>query len=220
MSNSMATVSFTCSAWSNRFPKGETFFPVGRIGVLVKYPDQTVGVFSSSPQTGELENRQAIDPVQGRGLFKGYPKGTPANRVEIDRASALVDAGAVLPAMAVKMPRFYVAFDGVVDTDKASLAALERAAGSDDPDLLLKVWFTSLRRWGIFTMVPLDLVEGGCPPERIFECVEGLVDADGFAVPQLVYPEALAREGLRIKFIKGRGRRPQPKSAARQAHSV
>ena len=60
-------------------------------------------------------------------------------------------------------------------------------------------------------MVPLDLVEGGCPPERIFECVEGLVDGDGFAVPQLVYPEGLAKENLRIKFIKGR--RPQSNKA-------
>lgn len=212
MSNSsMAVVTLTCSAWSNRFPKGEHFFPVGRIGVLVKYPDQTVGVFSSDPQTGELVNRQAIDPVSGRGLFKGYPKGTPANRVEIERASALVESGSVLPAMAVKMPKFYVAYDGNVSTDIASLAALERAAGSDKPDLLLKVWYSSLRRWGIFTMVPLELVEGGCPPERIFECVEGLVDADGFSIPQLVYPEALAREGLRIKFIKGR--RPQSNKA-------
>lgn len=207
----MATVSFTCSAWSNRFPKGETFFPVGRIGVLVKYPDQTVGVFSSDPQTGELINRQAIDPIAGRGLFKGYPKGTPANKIEIDRASALVEAGAVLPAVVVRLPRFFVAYDSSVTTDVASLAALERAAGSDKPDLLMKVWYSSLRRWGIFTMVPLDLVEGGCPPERIFECVEGLIDADGFAVPQLVYPEALAREGLRIKFIKGR--RLQPNKA-------
>jgi hypothetical protein len=203
----MALVSLTCSAWSSRFPKGETFFPVGRVGIVVKYPDQTVGVFSSNPQTGELENRQAIDPVQGRGLFKGYPKGTPANKTEVDRASALVEAGAVLPAVVVRMPKFYVAYDGNVSTDIASLAALERAAKSSNPDHLLKVWYSSLRRWGIFTMVPLDLVEGGCPPERIFECVEGLVDADGFAVPQLVYPEALAREGLRIKFIKGR--RPQ-----------
>jgi hypothetical protein len=213
MSNnsSMAVVTLTCSAWSNRFPKGETFFPVGRVGVLVKYPDQTVGVFSSDPQTGDLVNRQAIDPVQGRGLFKGYPKGTPANRLEVDRASAVVEAGSVLPAMVVRMPRFYVAYDGNVSTDIASIAALERAAGSSNPDLLLKAWFSSLRRWGIFTMVPLDLVEGGCPPERIFESVEGLVDADGFAVPQLVYPEALAREGLRIKFIKGR--RPQSNKA-------
>ena len=213
MSNnsSMAVVTLTCSAWSNRFPKGETFFPVGRVGVLVKYPDQTVGVFSSDPQTGDLVNRQAIDPVQGRGLFKGYPKGTPANRLEVDRASAVVEAGSVLPAMVVRMPRFYVAYDGNVSTDIASIAALERAAGSSNPDLLLKAWFSSLRRWGIFTMVPLDLVEGGCPPERIFESVEGVVDADGFAVPQLVYPEALAREGLRIKFIKGR--RPQSNKA-------
>lgn len=212
MSNSsMATVSLTCSAWSNRFPKGETFFPVGRVGIVVKYPDQTVGVFSSNPQTGELENRQAIDPVSGRGLFKGYPKGTPANKTEVERASALVESGAVLPAMSVRMPRFYVAYDGNVSTDVASIAALERAACSSNPDLLLKVWYSSLRRWGIFTMIPLELVEGGCPPERIFECVEGLVDADGFAVPQLVYPEALAREGLRIKFIKGR--RPQPNKA-------
>ena len=218
MSNSMAVVSLTCSAWSNRFPKGETFFPVGRIGVLVKYPDQTVGVFSSDPQTGELENRQAIDPVQGRGLFKGYPKGTPANRVEIDRASALVDSGAVLPSMTVKMPRFYVAYDGNVSTDIASIAALERAAGSSNPDHLLKVWYSSLRRWGIFTMVPLELVEGGCPPERIFESVEGLVDVDGFAVPQLVYPEGLAKEGLRIRFIKGR--RPQQDKATTQAPSA
>ena len=209
--NSMAVVSLTCSAWSNRFPKGEVFFPVGRVGVLVKYPDQTVGVFSSNPQTGELENRQAIDPVSGRGLFKGYPKGTPANKVEIDRASALVESGAVLPSMTVKMPRFYCAFDSAVTTDVASLAALERAAGSSNPDLLLKVWYSSLRRWGIFTMIPLELVEGECPPERIFESVEGLVDADGFAVPQLVYPEALAKEGLRVKFIKGR--RPQSNKA-------
>jgi hypothetical protein len=207
----MAVVTLTCSAWSNRFPKGETFFPVGRVGVLVKYPDQTVGVFSSDPQTGDLVNRQAIDPVQGRGLFKGYPKGTPANRLEVDRASAVVEAGSVLPAMVVRMPRFYVAYDGNVSTDIASIAALERAAGSSNPELLMKAWFSSLRRWGIFTMVPLDLVEGGCPPERIFESVEGLVDADGFAVPQLVYPEALAREGLRIKFIKGR--RPQSNKA-------
>jgi hypothetical protein len=210
-SSSMAVVSLTCSAWSNRFPKGETFFPVGRIGVLVKYPDQTVGVFSSDPQTGELVNRQAIDPIVGRGLFKGYPKGTPANKVEIDRASALVEAGSVLPAMAVRMPRFYCAFDSAVTTDVASLAALERAAGSSNPDLLMKVWYSSLRRWGIFTMIPLNLVEGGCPPERIFECVEGLVDGDGFAVPQLVYPEGLAKENLRIKFIKGR--RPQSNKA-------
>jgi hypothetical protein len=214
----MATVSLTCSAWSNRFPKGETFFPVGRVGIVVKYPDQTVGVFSSNPQTGELENRQAIDPVVSRGLFKGYPKGTPANRLEIDRASALVESGAVLPSMTVKMPRFYVAYDGNVSTDVASLAALERAAGSSNPDLLLKVWYSSLRRWGIFTMIPLELVEGGCPPERIFESVEGLVDADGFAVPQLVYPEALAKEGLRIKFIKGR--RPQPNKTTTQTPSV
>ena len=218
MSNSMAVVSLTCSAWSNRFPKGEVFFPVGRVGVVVKYPDQTVGVFSSDPQTGELVNRQAIDPVSGRGLFKGYPKGTPANRAEIDRASALVEAGAVLPAVVVRLPRFFVAYDSSVTTDVASLAALERAAGSDKPDLLMKVWYSSLRRWGIFTMVPLDLVEGGCPPERIFECVEGLVDADGFAVPQLVYPEALAKEGLRIKFIKGR--RPQQDKATTQAPSA
>jgi hypothetical protein len=60
-------------------------------------------------------------------------------------------------------------------------------------------------------MIPLELVEGECPPERIFESVEGLVDADGFAVPQLVYPEALAKEGLRVKFIKGR--RPQSNKA-------
>lgn len=218
MSNSMAIVSLTCSAWSNRFPKGEAFFPVGRVGVLVKYPDQTVGVFSSNPQTGELDNKQAIDPVAGRGLFKGYPKGTPANRVEIERASALVDAGTVLPAMAVKMPKFYVAFDGVVDTDLADLAALERVAGSDRPDAVLAAWHSSLRRWGIFTMVPLDLVDGVCPPERIFECVEGLVDVDGFAIPQLVYPEALAREGLRIKFIKGR--RPQQNKTTVQTQSV
>ena len=209
--SSMAVVTLTCSAWSNRFPKGETFFPVGRVGVLVKYPDQTVGVFSANPQTGELENRQAIDPVVGRGLFKGYPKGTPANRIEIERASALVESGAVLPAMAVKMPRFYVAYDGNVSTDIASLAALEQAAKSSNPDLLLKVWYSSLRRWGIFTMVPLDLVEGGCPPERIFESVEGLVDGDGFSVPQLVYPEGLAKENLRITFIKGR--RPQSNKA-------
>ena len=218
MSNSMAIVSFTASAWSNRFPKGEVFFPVGRVGVLVKYPDQTVGVFSSDPQTGELENRQAIDPVAGRGLFKGYPKGTPANRAEIDRASALVESGSVLPAMAVRMPRFYVAYDGNVSTDIASLAALERAAGSSNPDHLLKAWFTSLRRWGIFTMVPLDLVEGSVPPERIFESVEGLVDGDGFSIPQLVYPEALSREGLKIKFIKGR--RPQQNRITTQTQSV
>lgn len=219
MSNSsMAVVTLTCSAWSNRFPKGETFFPVGRIGVLVKYPDHTVGVFSSDPQTGELVNRQAIDPVVSRGLFKGYPKGTPANRVEIDRASALVESGAVLPAMAVRMPRFFAAFDGVVDTDKANLAALEKAAGSTDPDRVLGAWFSSLRRWGIFTMVPLDLVEGGVPPERIFESVEGLVDGDGFSIPQLVYPEGLAKENLRIKFIKGR--RPQQNKVTTQTQSV
>ena len=218
MANSMATVSFTASAWSNRFPTGETFFPVGRIGVLVKYPDQTVGVFSSDPQTGDLVNRQAIDPVSGRGLFKGYPKGTPANRLEVDRASALVEAGAVLPAVVVRLPRFFVAYDSSVTTDVASLAALERAAGSDKPDLLMKVWYSSLRRWGIFTMVPLELVEGGCPPERIFESVEGLVDVDGFAVPQLVYPEGLAKEGLRIRFIKGR--RPQQDKATTQAPSA
>jgi len=214
----MAVVTLTCSAWSNRFPKGETFFPVGRIGVLVKYPDQTVGVFSSDPQTGDLINRQAIDPVHGRGLFKGYPKGTPANKVEIDRASALVDSGAVLPSMTVKMPKFFAAFDSSVSTDVASLAALERTAGSSNPDQLLKVWYSSLRRWGIFTMVPLDLVDGGVSPERIFESVEGLVDGDGFAIPQLVYPEGLAKENLRIRFIKGR--RPQPNKTTTQTPSV
>ena len=199
----LCLVSMTASAWSNRFPKGETFFPVGRIGVLVKYPDHTVGVFSSSPKTGEFENKQAIDPIPGRGLFKGFCRETPANKAEFERASALVAAGEVIPSAELKLPQFYVACRAET-TDIANLSKLERFAGSSDPDTMLKAWYGSLRRFGAFTMVPLDLVDGEVDPARIFECVEGLVDGDGFAVPQLVYQDQLAKEGLKLKFNRGR----------------
>ena len=101
----MITITMSYSPQTLIFPAGERLFPVGKVGVLILYPDNIVGVWSRVP--GGWKNKVAGDQVLERGLLRPLPETALAARRFFEDASASVlpTTGALaLPRLMVRVP--------------------------------------------------------------------------------------------------------------------
>lgn len=116
----MVTVTLSYSPATLSFPTGERLFPVGKIGVLVLYPDNIVGVWSRVP--GGWANKVAGDQVLERGLLKPLPETALAARRFFEYASVSVlpiTGPLALPRLMARVPAGFDPADGSSSSGKS-----------------------------------------------------------------------------------------------------
>jgi hypothetical protein len=191
----MINVTLTYSPNKSTFPAGERIFPVGKVGVIVVYPDSIVGVWGRRP--GGWENKVAFDPIPGRGLLRGAPA-TSSAAAEVAATAAV--GGPVEP---LRLPRLMARVPAGFDPADADQSALERAAGSSEGGLMLSAFIESMVRGPGGLFVPREFIPGPVAIEDVFEDVVGLVGDDGVPVRQAVSLLDIRKAGLaRLAFTK------------------
>ena len=204
----MVTVTLSYSPQTLLFPAGERLFPVGKIGVLVLYPDHIVGVWGRVP--GGWENKVAGDQILERGLLRPLPETALAARRFFEYASA-----SVLPITGpLTMPRLMVRLPEGFDPADADQTALEAAAGSGDGDTMLSTFVESMVRGPGGLFAPREFIPGPVALEDVFEDVGvpgeigSLVGDTGVPWFQQVNLQEIRKAGLaRLAFTKAIPRR-------------
>lgn len=193
----MVTISLSYSPASLGFPAGERLFPVGKIGVLVLYPDNIVGVWGRRP--GGWVNLVAGDPIIERGLLRPIPASAAAAQTFFEKESLVIGpltGPLVLPRLMARIPEGF-------DPADADQTALEKAAGSDDGDAMLSTFVESTVRGPDGLFVPRGFIPGPVALEDVFEDVGGLVGDDGVPKVQQVTLQELRKARLaRLAFTK------------------
>lgn len=193
----MVTISLSYSPNKAVFPAEGRLFPVGKVGVMVLYPDAIVGIWGRVP--GGWENKVAGDPIIERGLLRPLPSTAAAAQDFFNRASLVIGAltgPLVLPRLMVRIPEDF-------DPADAEQAALEKAAGSDDGDTMLSTFVESMVRGPDGLFVPREFIPGPVALEDVFEDVSKLVNEDGSTKVQQVTLQELRKAGLaRLAFSK------------------
>ena len=193
----MVTVTMSYSPQTLLFPAGERLFPVGKVGVLILYPDNIVGVWGRVP--GGWQNKVAGDPIIERGLLRPLPATAAAAQTFFDKESLVIGpltGPLVLPRLMARIPEGF-------DPADAEQAALEKAAGSDDGDAMLSTFVESMVRGPDGLFVPREFIPGPVALEDVFEDVGGLVGDDGTPKVQQVSLQEIRKAGLaRLAFTK------------------
>ena len=193
----MVTVTMSYSPSTLLFPAGERLFPVGKVGVLILYPDNIVGVWSRIP--GGWENKVAGDPIVERGLLRPIPASAAAAQTFFEKESLVIGpltGPLVLPRLMARVPESF-------DPADAYQAALEKAAGSGDGDAMLSTFVESMVRGPDGLFVPREFIPGPVALEDVFEDVSKLVNEDGSTKVQQITLQELRKAGLaRLAFSK------------------
>ena len=193
----MVTVTMSYSPSTLLFPAGERLFPVGKVGVLILYPDNIVGVWSRIP--GGWENKVAGDPIVERGLLRPIPASAAAAQTFFEKESLVIGpltGPLVLPRLMARVPESF-------DPADAYQAALEKAAGSGDGDAMLSTFVESMVRGPDGLFVPREFIPGPLALEDVFEDVGSLVGDDGAPkVQQVTLAEIRKARLARLAFTK------------------
>ena len=193
----MVTVTMSYSPQTLIFPAGERLFPVGKIGILVLYPDNIVGVWGRRP--GGWTNLVAGDPIIERGLLRPIPASAAAAQTFFEKESLIIGpltGPLVLPRLMARIPEGF-------DPADADQPALEAAAGSDDGDTMLSTFVKSMVRGAGGLFVPREFIPGPVALEDVFEDVGGLVGDDGVPkVQQVTLAEIRKARLARLAFTK------------------